>query len=138
MVRSKLLLVSGLLVAIPFVGQGCGSRKPSLVPVSGKVVSKETPFPNAEIVLHPQFEGPGWMPIASIQQDGTFKVATRDPGDGALPGKYKVTITWKPVIDHNGDGPNVLPPQYASPKTTPLEIDVQSQPANDFTLEIRE
>lgn len=133
----KIEPLHGLLLLCCLI-PACRKPEPQLVPVKGKVVYKEIPTPNGEIILHPESKDPGWMPVAPIQPDGTFEVSTKIPGDGALPGKYKVTVTWKPEVDDNGEGPNVLPVIYSSPKASPLSVEVRPDAPNEFTLEIKE
>ena len=63
---------------------------------------------------------------ALVQADGTFDVVTTiNYGDGAIRGRHKVTIV---ALDANEMPSNVIPPQYASEQTTPLEFDTSQSP----------
>jgi hypothetical protein len=75
---------------------GCGQREPPLFPVRGKVLFQGKPIPEAEMIFHPLFEGPDWMPVAVAEEDGSFAASTKKPGDGVLAGRYKVTVVWHP------------------------------------------
>jgi hypothetical protein len=108
------------LLALPFAG--CGESGPELHSVSGKVTYKGQPVPQARLVFHPQFTGPNWMPVATTDIAGAFAASTKVPGDGMIPGRYKVTVVWHPQATDDGDGPNHLPAKYASQTSTPLEV----------------
>ncbi|OHB78819.1 MAG: hypothetical protein A2W31_11985 [Planctomycetes bacterium RBG_16_64_10] len=116
---------------------GCGPQEPPLFPVRGKVLFKSKPVPKAEMVFHPLFAGPGWMPVAVTNEDGSFEASTKKPGDGALAGRYKVTIVWHPGANDDEKGPNFLPPRYSRAATSDLEIEVGPAPKNPSTFELK-
>jgi hypothetical protein len=66
------------------------------------------------------------MPVATTDSTGAFAASTKVPGDGVLPGPYKVTVVWHPQATDDELGPNQLPPKYASQNTTPLEFQASS------------
>lgn len=115
---------------------GCADKGPTLHPLRGKVLYRGEPVPQAELVFHPQFQGPGWMPVAVTEADGTFVASTKTPGDGVLPGPYKVTIVWHPLATDDAEGPNHLPAIYSEPATSPLKIEAgpQTLDLNPFQL----
>jgi hypothetical protein len=88
---SRLLLVAVLC--------GCGGRedwapviRDPAFPVRGKVILPGgKPLTSGRIEFIPVKE-PGLMAYATIAPDGTFQLRTREPGDGAIPGTYKVRI----------------------------------------------
>jgi len=51
------------------------------------------PFAGATITLMP-VEGNGRSASGLSEQDGSFRLTTYRPDDGALPGEYKVTVTY--------------------------------------------
>ena len=60
--RLKVWSFTACVVAV--VAGGCAEPEPALFPVSGVVLYNDQPIPKAKLVFHPQFEGPGWMPVA--------------------------------------------------------------------------
>jgi len=69
-------------------------------------------------------------PSAQINPDGSFLVTTFRGGDGAPAGDYRVTVQWHRSVLQDGvpvAGPNVLPPEYGDPKTTPLKVTVKPE-----------
>lgn len=100
---------------------GCAEPEPQLFPATGTVFYNSQPIPKAQLVFHPQFEGPGWMPVGVVDEFGAYEVSTKLPGDGALPGRYFVTVVWRPDADDE-EAPNKLPERYADPKTSKLEV----------------
>jgi hypothetical protein len=119
---------------------GCGGspERPEVVyPLTGALEFEGQPAVGASIVLYPQDELISARPKATVNDDGTFAVTTYEPGDGAPPGEYKVTVEWRrPVAGRESAGddqppPNVLPSTYASPQTTPLTVTVE-EGENEF------
>jgi hypothetical protein len=125
---------TGLLCALL---SGCGS---GLHPVEGKVVWKDgTPakeLAGGQVV----FDLPEKKLSARgvIREDGTFRLTSLNPDDGAPAGDYKVLI-----LEHrknaNADGtqlaPPILDPRYADHKTSDLTATVSPGP-NTVTLTV--
>jgi hypothetical protein len=126
------LIVCAAIGAIAFLATGCAEREPALYPLKGKVLLNGQAIPSAELVFHPQFEGPGWMPVAEAQEDGTFEASTKLPGDGVLAGKYKVTVVWNPNSTDDASSESLLPARYAQSDTTDLVV--EAGPANADTV----
>jgi hypothetical protein len=78
---------------------GCGNNEvwiPEVTaqayPTKGQVLLPGgSPLKSGRIELIPVKE-PGRIAIGDIASDGTFALKTREPGDGAVPGEYKVRI----------------------------------------------
>ena len=121
---------------------GCGVRDPfTYVPVSGTLTYEDgtlLPVDNVTLMFYPQsppknmktHPRPG---LAYIDKaTGRFEKATsHKPGDGLVRGKHKVTVVdifLAPLP------PEVVPPEYANPATTPLEVDTADAP---FHIKIR-
>jgi len=127
-----------LASALLTLAAGCGPPQLVLFPLSGKVLFRGKPVPGAELAFHPLFDGPGWVPVAAAAPDGAFEAGTKWPGDGVLPGRYKVTVIWRPRVNEDGEGPNVLPPRYAQADTTDLEIEATRDESHPITLELKD
>jgi len=90
-------------------------------------------------------------------QDGAYRITTQSPGDGALPGKYRVSVTAKEVDmakveatskKQGGTMPSkkelgrafqqakrLIPAKYESPATSGLEAEVKEESNTfEFTL----
>jgi hypothetical protein len=113
-----------LLGLLALVSGACGPDGSGLVPVEGVLRYNDQPLAGAEIVFHPVSEGPGWMPVAVTGPDGSFRPATREPGDGIPPGRYRLTVVWRPDDGTADEPPNLLPPRYARPDTSGLDVEV--------------
>src|SRR5262245_38130697 len=118
-------LVTGLILCA-----GCGSGKPKPVPVSGSLTVKKVPADGALVRLWPvDAEGPNVVrPLGYVQHDGSFQLTTYAENDGAPPGKYKVTIEWRPKkkTTMEADGPDRLEGRYADPEQSTIEVVVNS------------
>ena len=121
---------------------GCSQSEAPRVPTNfarGQVFLEGQPLAGALVVLHRQGEPaattgtvngvkaaePAPSARALSEADGRFTLTTYEAGDGVPEGEYVVTVVQRPA-QKNGEGfepgPNVLPPRYASPKTTDLRV----------------
>jgi hypothetical protein len=91
----KTLRLSSWLVAFTAVallvapGSGC-KRNPRVVPVSGTILYNGKPLPFGSVMFQPD---KGQAAVGDIQADGSFKLSSYGPNDGAVPGKHKVSIS---------------------------------------------
>ena len=106
---------------------GCGSETgPRCHPVEGKVLYQNQPLAEAMVVFHPLVPPAEKIPqpIGNTNAEGRFVMTTLKSGDGAPIGEYAITIELREPRQIGEevvrDGPNLLPPKYASPKDTPL------------------
>lgn len=129
-----LVLACGCLVA------GCGSSKPAPIPVTGTVKLSQGSLPEGEISVirfEPITPGPDIKAASGdIAKDGTFKLTTLKPGDGAYPGDYKVVFSvWKTYIGRE----ELLAPQFTKSEETPLTAKVAPGSQKfDFTVELKQ
>jgi hypothetical protein len=78
------ILVLALLVA------GCGGpSRPATAPVTGRVTYAGKPVPLGQIMFYPEKGRPA---MGAIGADGTYRLTTFANGDGAMPGRFRVTI----------------------------------------------
>lgn len=138
-----------------FAWSGCGPNdglEPRL-PVSGMVTYKGEPVPQGSINFEP--EDPAGRPATGLIEDGRFRLTTLTPGDGAIPGRYKVAITSREVIDTSevaaeaeggayeqlslaaaeDEAESLIPPRYALSSTSGLTAEVaRGSTSFDFEL----
>ena len=69
---------------------GCGGR--GTTPVRGVVTLEGTPVAGATVLFMPDGQGGGRPASGFTSSDGTFRLTTYKPDDGALPGEYRVLI----------------------------------------------
>jgi hypothetical protein len=115
---------------------GCGEGEPDLVPLRGVVRLGGRPLEAAQVLFHPRFEGPGWVPLATTGPDGRFEATTRVPGDGVLPGPYAVSVVLRPLDADGVEGPNLLPESFADPETSGIRVEVDPVQGGDITIEL--
>ncbi len=136
---------------------GCGddSGLGTRYPVSGTVTYKDKPVEKGQISFIPndprtQHAANGYI------ENGRYTLTTAKAGDGALPGKYKVTITSQDVdntavietvVKKGGGGrqgdiakaasqaKNLIPAKYKLTDTSGLEVTVEAKSNTlDFPL----
>ena len=133
-----------LTVMWVMLAAGCGGDAPfDIVPISGEVAYEDgAPVPGMVISVtfvsqadplsakvHPR---PAFATVNA--EDGIFPVVTTwKYGDGAIRGRHKVTVTSLGP-DNNPTG--AVPEIYASPTTTPLQVEVTKRNQH-FQLKIR-
>jgi hypothetical protein len=86
-----------------------------------------------------------------IQSDGSYALTTKDPGDGALPGDYRVVINLAEVgeLERTPGGipilnqpkkvkvKNLVSPKYSDPSQTKLKFKVEPH-SNSYDIELTE
>jgi hypothetical protein len=124
----KLLMVAAVTCSLA----GCsGKVGPVCYPVRGQVSYKGKPLAEAMVVMHRlggDVEGKQ-KPMAYTSANGEFAVTTLQPGDGAPPGDYAVTVELRAVQTGGEEpvrnGPNVLPAKYAKPANSNIKFAVK-------------
>jgi hypothetical protein len=124
---------------------GCGDPE-GRVQVTGSVKFEDGTIPKGATQGTIRFE-PEDASIPNIRpgqgmidpQTGEYSLWTIKPGDGAYPGKYKVTIrvdtTYPPKPNYAGI---IVPLEYLAPDTTPLSAEINGQRRFDFTVPRRD
>jgi hypothetical protein len=122
------LLAAGALVAL---AAGCGGRKgPRLYPVKGVVHINGEPAKGVNVmftpIAPPQGGADPLSPVAVTGEDGSFRLMSFKPGDGAPAGDYQVTIIY-PMDRFNKhlSGIDRLRGRFANPKTSGLAARVE-------------
>jgi len=137
---TKFIRVAAVGVAVALLGCGGPSGAPDdakamVIPVSGKLLSAGgAPVTNAWVVFNPK-ENPGHEANAPTGPDGTFRLSTFGKEDGAIPGRYVVTVELHPYP--KGGRPSI-PRRYSSAKDSPLTVEIKKDgPAELEPLRLR-
>ncbi len=148
--RLQLAIVLSL-VCICCVGCGGGGDgdRPSRVPVSGVITISGQPLAGATVVFIPVAHNYG--ATAMTDSDGAYELQTFDPKDGAVPGRYQVTVrkvespvgvpaTEEPPDDDDA-GPlfvekSLIPAKYGQPNTSGLEAQVAESGENKLSFDL--
>lgn len=165
---TRLAVVLLPLAAGSLLLAGCGKKKntkqPDTAKVTGTVTYKGEPVEGATVTFLPaeskdmMSKGKGNAAYAITNKDGKFTLKTFSPDDGAVPGKYIVTVTKfekKPVesvpdtdsADYKPPGENDAPPKppknelpakYADIKTSDLNAEVHADTENQFDFNLKD
>jgi hypothetical protein len=134
---------------------GCGDDTglAKRYPVSGKVTYKGAPIESGRISFEPTT--PDARPAAGQIENGRYSLTTLAPGDGAIPGKYRVTVLSQEIdtsemkeIAKGGqfhhdkafakaakNAKNLVPSKYKLADTSGLEKEVKAESNSiDFDL----
>jgi len=109
---------------------GCGSDHPETVPVRGRVTlgGGDWPKPGRLVFtcVKPAEGFPRRPGRADFDTDGDFEARTWDPGDGLMPGTYKVAVEcWEvsPTMENGGQSP--VPPRYRRASSSDWQLVIQ-------------
>lgn len=148
--RLSLFLILGsfgaLLCGCKDPGAGAADR-PARAKVTGAVTYKGAPLADATVIFVPQGHTHG--AVGRTDAQGKFSLQTFDPGDGAVPGEFKVTIRKveaRPAPAAESDDAEIpevpekslIPVKYNRPQTSGLTASVAEGQANEFTFELKD
>ena len=150
-----------LLCIFTLIISGCGGgaeedNRPARAPASGVVKYNGKPVEGAMVILYATEKG-GRGATGKTDADGKFVLGTFEGGDGAIPGKYKVTVRKTEVDDSGGsvdvDDPNydgttedtgdsepknLLPEKYGELSTTDLTATIKEAGSEDLLFELKD
>ncbi|MCI0462749.1 MAG: hypothetical protein L0Z62_37860 [Gemmataceae bacterium] len=116
----RALLLGLALIALA----GCGTRTH---PVEGKVLwqdgSPATELAGGVVVFESK-DSPS-SARGELQADGSFRLTTHKPGDGAFPGRYRVLITEALPQDSDRVPPPKMDRKFQAFETSGLEFTVE-------------
>jgi len=150
--RTAFLASTGMFACL---GCGDGTGLAKRYPVSGMVIYKGEPVKSGTISFVPTVAD--GRPAAGQITDGNYTLTTLAPDDGALPGKYKVTVVSKDVdttelqavakggqFHHDKtfakalkNAKALVPSKYSLPDTSGLERDVKEQ-TNKIDIDLKD
>jgi hypothetical protein len=153
--KHVILFTFALAIVEAFSGCGDDSGLPKRYPVSGTVSHNGKPLEKGNINFAP--DGPEGRAAGGTIVDGRYSLTTHDPDDGAVPGKYKVSVIAKLIDASKVDlkikgasteeakkalatvfpqkvaarasaaGKSLIPSKYSSPETSGLTFEVKAQ-----------
>jgi hypothetical protein len=155
--RVCLLLSVCLAVLVGLAGCASESRRdgPEMVDVTGTITLDGEPVEGAHVRFSPETRGPAAFAVSDKR--GRYELRTFDPGDGAIPGKYGISVTkevseggmefdsqaaMEAYVKEHGERPpartttSVLPEKYSIKKTSGLTAEITVAKKNRFDLEL--
>jgi hypothetical protein len=124
------------LLLLIFLAAGCGPKKgpdlPKPMEASGKITLPDgEPLPGGRVELKPaNAKGASVEAFADVDPDGSFKLMSYKPGDGAVPGSYKVTISPFDYRSKTGSPTKVafanrIPAKYLEASSSDLTVEIK-------------
>jgi len=145
-VAPRVLLAHVACLCLFAAAAGCGDST-GRVSVTGSIKHPDGSIPKGlgtsyvgfvpESVHDPKARGgSGWIEA----ETGAFSIYTDKPGDGVLPGKYRVTLKIDTSYPPKENGASsVVPTEYLDPEKTPLVAEVSSSQRHfDFEVPKRQ
>lgn len=124
-----LRVISGLTVCCLALS-GCGSDAPEMVPVEGRVTLDGGPWPQPGMVFFTPLQPADGLPrrpgLGRFDTDGEFTVTTRTPGDGLIPGTYRIAVEcWEIEPTDTRPGKSYTAERYTDPASSGLELKIE-------------
>ncbi len=123
---------------------GCGPNLPKTYPVQGRVFfedGKNVEQGSVEFRLDSASDSQRTVARGKINPDGSFSLSTFEPGDGALPGIYKVIVQQMVIAEGfkkgHQHGPRV-PSRYAEYGNSGLTAEVKPEPKNMIEIKLKQ
>lgn len=161
---SRIMFLPGGFAILALLGCG-GADAPeraATVKVTGSVTYKNEPVSGATVAFVPETE-PGQLAskqgaFGMTDASGNFTLKAYGDQEGAIPGKYKITVVKKEIVANPGevdqDDPNYVPPEeqktqpappkdllpkkYSKPETTDLKAEIVEGDNPPITLELKD
>ena len=124
---------------------GCGGGDgPQVVPAGGIVNYKGKPIARINVMLMPEGIKDGMIAEGTTDANGKFSLQTKEPGDGAMVGNYKVSFKFVPeevpaMPGFEGAKKVVspIPEKYADPnKSNKTAVVDKDKSKNNFTFDL--
>jgi hypothetical protein len=136
--------VAGLfLVVLLGACASCGDGRQTTYPVQGQLTIEGKPAPYAELRFYEVHGRTPAMsrPYATTDQEGRFWVSSYGMHDGAPPGEYRVSVSWKGPLDgvspdQRDSMPEQLPERFTDPATSGIVVRVIGGENRLETIEI--
>ena len=125
-----LIFVVGTLTCVAICGCGARSDQQPTAPVHGKISYKSKPVTTGTITFVPSKSGP--TATGEIQKDGTYKLTSYAPDDGAVLGSHTVMIISmqdqanRLPEDRNPLPPPMIPMKYSNNERSGLTATVKA------------
>lgn len=116
------------MFAAVLLAGGCGGRGVEQVHVTGKVTLDGKPMPGPGTLYFNPTKAAGDEPklpgTAEFGADGEYAAMTFEPGDGLVPGSYKVAVhCWEVSPNEEGRAAkSFIPKKYTSAGTSGFEL----------------
>jgi hypothetical protein len=130
------------LAAVATIPLACGKSGPEMASVRGKVTYKGQPVPKGTVTFVAT-DPSRRNATGAIDSDGSYRLQTEQPGDGAMLGDYKVTVSAhdEAILDYIPAKPVpkklLAPEKYENPSTSDLKKTVVSG-SNTIDLELKD
>ena len=161
MSKFRLTLVVNAILAPLLIGMtGCGDPGIGAIQVTGTVTVDGAPMAGATVVFSPDEGGQAASGVTNAE--GKYKLTTEKANDGAVPGKYKISITKHEnaaddipkTADPNDaksmdaiysklntrekqKSKNLIAPMYENPKGSGLTAEVKGSGTNNFDFPLK-
>jgi hypothetical protein len=103
---------------------GCGNGQPQ---VTGLVLFEDgSPLDQGMVVCEMRDGSRPVMARGALARDGTFRLGTKQPGDGAPPGKYRVLVVPRSLNEFERQSmPPIIDPRFEKFETSGIVFDVK-------------
>lgn len=146
--RLLTIALCGLIFTIG-CGGGAAKSRQKTVPASGSVKLNGKTVEGATVVFAPEATGEKAVAASAMTDaNGNFVLQAYPPLKGAVPGKYKVSITKREIPPSPPDGPNahdvpqqpppkwLVPEKFSDAEKSGLKADIPEEGRDDLHFEL--
>ena len=139
MVRRETIL-AGAVLAVLVGCSGTGPALPPAVPAKGVIQLPDgTPMREGRLEFNPRDKA-GVEAFGDVLPDGSFTLTSYKPNDGAVPGRYVVTISPYNYVAGGGSATPIadagrIPAKYLEANTSTLQVEIK-RPDNVLQLQL--
>jgi hypothetical protein len=130
---------------------GCGG--PKLYPVKGRITLEGKPMKGGgAITFMPVSDQTAKLASGTIDENGNYELMTEKPGDGSMPGEFRVVINQ--TVEEEGEGgsdeskrvekaslvvpeADRIPQIYGDAYESPLRATVEAKDLNEFNFDLK-
>ena len=101
---------------------GCSKSPLEMVPVSGRITMDDGPLPVSGMIWFVPLDVPEGLPMrpaaSKFETDGEFSARSFEPGDGLVPGRYRIWIQClkEPISIERPEGVSYIDTSYEWPE----------------------
>ena len=110
---------------------GCSDGRPERVVASGKVTIDGSPLKYGSVLFLPEKGRPA---AGSLDTEGRFSLTCYEPGDGIIPGTYRVQIKGTEAIGEDAQRWHA-PMKYSRATESGIEFEI-SEPTDSLLIEL--
>jgi hypothetical protein len=133
--HTRSITIGFVALLLPWVLCAADKADAPLAKVSGKITLDGKPLASATVTFYPEAKD-GKTATGKTDDAGRYTMKTAG-ADGALPGKYRVTISLPPRDEKDPKPPRrAIPPRYSDKEKSELTVEIPPKGSSEFDFDL--